>query len=264
MKSEIKFGPVGLGCAKDAVSTLEKYKSFGFSACEIAFNYSVYIKKDEALKIGEAAKKLGIDLSIHAHYWINLNSQEKEKVEKSKERILQCCEIGEILGATKVVFHPGYYGNRGQLETYENIKREILELQEEIKKRNYKIKLAPETTGKLNVFGSVEEIKLLTIETGCDFCIDFAHILARYKKYMFKEIFEKFKDTQEVRDSNEFHIHFSGIEYGEKGERRHVMTQSDDLKKLIENLPKNKKITIINESPDPVKDTILGIKIFGR
>jgi deoxyribonuclease-4 len=253
---EIKLGPVGLGSAKDAVATLEKYKSFGFTACEIAFNYSVYIKKPDALKIGEAAKRLGISLSVHAHYWVNLNSEEKEKVEKSKQRILQCCEIGEILGATRVVFHPGYYGKKDQLETYENIKKEILELQEELKKRNYKIKLAPETTGKLNVFGSIDEIKLLTEETGCDFCIDFAHILARYKRYMFKDIFEKFKE------SKEFHIHFSGIEYGEKGERKHIMTPREDLKKLIEGLPKNKRITIINESPDPVADALMGINIL--
>ncbi len=254
----IKFGPAGLGPVKDAISNLERYKSFGFKACEIAFTYSAYIKKDDAVRIGEAAKKLGVDLSIHAHYWINLNSEEEEKVRKSKERILRCCEIGEILGATRVVFHPGYYGKREQLETYQNIKREIMEMQEEIKKRNYKIKLAPETTGKVNVFGSVDEIKSLVVETGCDFCIDFAHILARHKRYMFKEIFETFKDRKE------FHIHFSGIEYGEKGEKKHIMTPSDGLKELIKDLPRGKKITIINESPDPVAGALMGVKLVGK
>ncbi|MEN7982143.1 MAG: TIM barrel protein [Nanoarchaeota archaeon] len=255
MKSKIKFGPAGLGGVKEAISNLEKYKSFGFSACEIAFTYSAYIKKEDALKIGKVAKELGIQLSIHAHYWINLNSEEKEKVRKSKERILKCCEIGKFLGAKKVVFHPGYYGKKEKIETCQNIKREILELQKEIKKRNYKIKLAPETTGKVNVFGSIDEIKSLVDETGCGFCIDFAHILARYKKYMFKEVFEKFKD------SKEFHIHFSGIEYGEKGERRHIMTPHEDLKKLIENLPKDKDITIINESPDPIGGSKMGLTL---
>lgn len=258
MKYDIKFGPAGLGSVKDAIFNLEKYKSLGFKACEIAFTYSAYIKRQDALKIGEAAKKLGIDLSIHAHYWINLNSEEKEKIEKSKERILQCCEIGELLGAKRVVFHPGYYGKKGQLETYQNIKNEMIELQKELKRRNYKIKLAPETTGKVNVFGSVDEIKSLVVETGCDMCIDFAHILARYKKYMFKEIFEKFKD------SKSFHIHFSGIEYGEKGEKRHIMTPREDLKELIRSLPKNKEITIINESPDPVAGALMGVKLFKK
>jgi len=43
------------------------------------------------------------------------------------------------------------------------------------------------------VFRSLDEIKLLIEETGCDLGIDFVHILALYKKYMFKEVFEKFK-----------------------------------------------------------------------
>lgn len=256
MKSKIKFGPAGLGSVKDAISTLEKYKSFGFSACEIAFTYGVYIKhKEDAVKIGEAAKKLGISLSIHAPYWINLNSEKEEKIKKSKERILECCRIGTYLGATRIVFHAGFYGKRERIVACENIKKEILDLQKKIKKNNYTPKLAPEIMGKINVFGSIEEIHKLVVDTGCDFCIDFAHILARYKKYMFKEVFERFRDKKEI------HIHFSGIEHGEKGERRHIMTPCEDLKKLIDSLPKGKNITIINESPDPVAGAILGVKL---
>ena len=82
MNKKILFGPAGLGPTKDAISNLEKYASLGFSACEIAFTYSAYIKRQDAVKIGEAAKRLGISLSIHGHYWINLNSEEKEKVEE--------------------------------------------------------------------------------------------------------------------------------------------------------------------------------------
>jgi endonuclease IV len=65
--------------------------------------------------------------------------------------------------------------------------------------------------GKINVIGSLEVIEYLVNETGCSFCIDFAHILARYNKTEnFEEVkqrFGKFKD---------WHCHFSGIEYGEK------------------------------------------------
>ena len=86
----IKIGPIGLGSVKDSSETLKDYSKLGFKACEIAFTYGVYIKdKEVAEKIGETAKKQGIKLSIHAPYWINLNSKEKEKVEKSKERILR-------------------------------------------------------------------------------------------------------------------------------------------------------------------------------
>jgi len=84
----VKFGPAGLGGIKKAISNLEIYHELGLRACEIAFTYSIYIKeKEDAVKIKKAAKKYKIKLSIHAPYWINLNSDDKEKVKKSKEKI---------------------------------------------------------------------------------------------------------------------------------------------------------------------------------
>lgn len=258
----IRFGPAGIGSVKDAIFNLNKYNQLGLKACEIPFTYGIYIKKEEdAKKIKEAAKKLGIKLSIHAPYWINLNSADDEKINKSRQRILECCRVGSILGAERVIFHPGYYGKRSKEETYKNIKKEIQTLQKEIEKKGYDIKLAPETMGKVNVFGSVEEILNLVEDTGCDFCIDFAHILARDKDYKFQEVLNKLKKF----NNKEIHLHFSGIIYGESGEKYHKKTPEKDLKDLIENLlffSKEKDYIIINESPEPVEDSVVGIKIY--
>jgi deoxyribonuclease-4 len=162
-------------------------------AAEIPFTYGVFVKtKEDAEKIKKASEKFNISLSIHAPYWINLNSLEKEKVEKSKQRILECCKIGELIGVKKVVFHAGFYGEDSIEKTYEEIKKIILELLETISENKWKIKIAPEIMGKKNVFGSIDEINKLVVETGCDFCIDFAHVLARYGNYNFEEIKEKF------------------------------------------------------------------------
>lgn len=253
----IKFGPAGLGPVKEAISNLEEFHKLGLKACEIAFTYGVYIHDiKDAEKIGKKAENLGIRLSIHAPYWLNLNSKEKLKISQSKKRILDCCKIGEKLKAYKVVFHSGYYGGMKPEETYENIKKAVLEIQEEIKKNNWKIKIAPEIMGKINVFGSIEEIAKLAEETKCSFCIDFAHVLARYKKPSYgliKERFGKYK---------EWHCHFSGIEYSDKGEKRHIKTPKEKWKELLENLPKDKDITIINESPDMIEDSVEGLKMF--
>jgi deoxyribonuclease-4 len=255
----IKFGPAGLGKVKEAISNLEEYSKKGIRACEIAFTYGVYIKeKEDALNIGKVAEKLGISLSIHAPYWINLNSIEPKKVEQSKERILACLKIGTLLKVKKVVFHPGYYGKTSKEETYEKIKNEIIELQKFRKQNRYTPELAPETTGKINVFGSIEEIAQLVRDTECSFTIDFAHILAREKNYSFKRVSEAF------RNEKEWHIHFSGIEYSEKGERKHKITQESEIKELLNNLPKNKEYTIINEAPDPIADSVKSIKIYDK
>ncbi len=255
----IIFGPGGLGGVKEAVANLEYYASQGIKACEIEFTYGVYIKKEEDIRaIRDAAKKLGIKLSIHAHYWINLNSDDKKKVEQSKKRILDCCEVGEKLGVYRVVFHPGYYGKKDKEETYENIKEAILDIQKEIKRKGWKIKIAPETTGRVNVFGSVEEIKRLIRDTHCSFTVDFAHLLARSNGRMkYEEMVEDFKEFKEL------HCHFSGINYGEKGEKNHIMTDKKDVKELVRLLKKTgQEVVIINESPDPVADAIMSVNVL--
>ena len=83
--SKIKFGPSGLGPVKEAVANLERYAELGLEVCEVAFTYGAYIKEEEdAVAIGEAAKRLGIVLTIHAPYYVNLNSKEVEKIAASK------------------------------------------------------------------------------------------------------------------------------------------------------------------------------------
>jgi deoxyribonuclease IV len=253
----IKFGPAGLGGTKEAVKNLEKFHKLGITACEISFTYGPYIKEEDAPAIKEAAEKFGIQLSIHAPYWVNLNSDDAKKKEMSKKRILSSCKVGEVLGARYVVFHPGYYGTGSREDAYDNIRDSIKDIMKELKKRKYKIKIAAETMGKVNVFGSVEEIKKLVKDTGCEFCLDFAHLLARSNgKMTYKEMVKEFKEFKVWR------CHFSGIVYGDKGEKHHKPTPREELKKLLKELPKGHDITIINESPKPVDDSVMGIKIL--
>lgn len=256
------FGPAGLGPVKTAPQVLEQYHRLGLRACEIAFTYSAYIKPGECPVIREKAKQLDIELSIHAPYFVNLNSSEKAKREATKKRILACCEIGELLDAKVVVFHPGYYTSGGDTaekreQTYQNIRQGILELMKEREKRRWNILLAPETMGKVNVFGSIGEIARLVRETGCSFCIDFAHILAREKSVNYKKIEQAFPQK-------EWHVHFSGIVYGDKGEKHHIITEKKAWQELLKNLPRDKNIRIINESPTMVDDSVEGLKLWEK
>jgi len=251
----VKFGPAGIGSVKEVKKTFEKYHKKGIKACEIPFTYQIYIKKKEdAIRIKKAAKKFGIELTAHAPYWINLNSEDEEKIKGSEKRILESCRVGHWLGVKRIVFHPGFYGKDSKEETYLQIKERITGLQKEIEKNKWDVKLAPETMGKINVFGSIDEIHKLVEETGCGFCIDFAHILAREKRVDFEKLKRLFPQKK-------WHCHFSGIEYGEKGEKHHKNTSRKDWEDLLSKLPTTKLITIINESPSPIEDSVLGIEI---
>jgi deoxyribonuclease-4 len=250
----IIFGPAGLGSTKLAAQTLEAFAKKGLKACEIAFVHGPYIKPEDTAAVREAAEKFGISLSIHAPYYVNLGSEEKEKREASKERILKCCEIGEMLGAKTVVFHPGYYGENRE-KTYDVVKQQVEDMLAHIKKKGWKIQIAPEIMGKTNVFGSLDEISRLAKETGSFFCIDFAHLLARDKKVDYDAVERAFPQKR-------WHVHFSGIIYGDKGEKSHKPTESKEWKELLKKLPKDREIVIINESPSMVDDSVDGLKIY--
>lgn len=250
----ITIGPAGTG-GKDP-ENLVRIKKEGFGAVEVAFTYSVWMSNADAEKYKKVNKKLGLKLSIHAPYYINLNSKEKRIIRSSKARILKCCERAHHMGALKVVFHPGYYGEMEKEETYQNIKKAILDMLKEIKKNKWDVKLAPEVMGKKNVFGSVDDISRLKKETGCSFCIDFSHVLARNGKIDFNHVFKKFKDKN-------IHCHISGIEYGDKGELHHKITPISFIKKIINEIKKRKvNAILINESPDPIGDSKKALKLI--
>jgi len=251
----IWLGPAGTG--EGSEQGLKHIKELGLDGVEIEFTYGVRMSVETAKKLGVLAKKLGLKLSVHAPYYINLASDEIEKREASMKRILDSCERGYYLTAKYIVFHAAYYGKRNKEEIYTIVKKAILDMQRIIKKNKWDVILTPETTGKKSQFGDLDELLRLHKETGCSFCVDFAHLLARNGSIDYDEILNKLKGFKEV------HCHFSGIEYSEKGERRHVITEKNDIKALFEKLLKTKiNFMIINESPDPLGDSLKAKKVL--
>jgi deoxyribonuclease IV len=226
---------------------LKEINSLKLEALEVEFTYGVRMSNAEAKRIGDLAKKLNIKLSVHAPYYINLASLDAKKIAASKKRILDSCERAHYLNAKNVVFHAGFYQKKDKEDIYQIIKKELIDLQKIIKEKKWNSQLCPETTGKKTQFGSLEELQRLKDEIGINYCVDFSHLLAREGKIDYKKLLEKLPKR--------FHAHYSGIEYGEKGERRHLLVDMADFKKLAEELKKqDKNVTIICESPDPISD----------
>ncbi|MFH1506377.1 MAG: TIM barrel protein [archaeon] len=233
-------GSAGLGNEEG----LKKAASMGLKCYEVEFTHGVQMKNDLAKKLGKLASELGIKLSIHAPYYINLASKEKPKIFASKKRILDSCERGHYLGAKKVVFHAGFFQGQDVESVYEMIKEALVDMQGTIKKRGWSVELAPEVTGKPSQFGSIEELMRLRKEIGISYCVDFAHLYARQQgKIDYSKVLKMIPDK-------EFHAHFSGINYGPKGERNHIAVDIDQFKKLARAINKAKKeVSLINESP---------------
>jgi deoxyribonuclease-4 len=252
------FGPASIGSpAKEGLKQLHEH---GVKTSEIAFGRGVYMTNKLAKEVGELAKKLGISLSIHAPYYVNLNSPEKAKVKASVGRIMQTCERAHHLGAKWIIFHAAYYMKNDPEEVYQRVKEEMVSMQKKIKEKGWDVVLCPETTGKGSQFGSLDELVRLSEETGCGVCVDFAHLKARnIGEIDYDEVMKKVKKIKHLT------CHFSGIVWGEKGERHHILTPEEEIKELLSYLKKYKINTrIINESPDVFGDTLKSIRIWNE
>ena len=239
-------GTAGLGYEKG----LPTLKDEGLTALEVEFTYGVRMSDEKATEVGKMAKDYGISLSVHAPYYVNLASEEAEKIESSKKRILDSCQKAHILGARYVVFHPAFYGKNSKEYVYEMVKKAVLEMQEEISKKGWDVVICPETMGKISQFGSVEELVKLHDETGCGVCVDFAHLLAREGKHEYEKLMPIIKKLPDVT------CHFSGINYGPKGEKNHILTSEDEIRELLGYLLKyDVSVRIISESPEPIEDS---------
>jgi deoxyribonuclease-4 len=258
---KIKLGPAG-SPKKSTIEGIEFVKKVGLQALEVEYVRGVHMSLELAKQVGELAKKLNIKLSVHAPYFINLSSKEKKKIEESKKRIFMSCERAGLMGAKVVVFHPGYYMEQDKKQVFSMIKDACDDLVKEMHEKNIKnVNLALETSGKVNSFGTIQEIiNICKHNKRCIPCIDFAHIYAYNKgKIDYSDVFDLFK----ILKLEHYHCHFSGIQFSEKGERNHINMSKPDFNELAREILKRKlNITIISESPITYLDSLKQKKIL--
>ncbi|MBD3354359.1 TIM barrel protein [Candidatus Woesearchaeota archaeon] len=257
--TKIYFGNAGSGGLGNEKG-IKHAGELGLDAMEVAFTYGVRMSNSMAKKIKKTAEKNNIRLSVHAPYYINLASKDRSKITASKKRILKSCERAHYMDASPVVFHAGFYQSRNHEDIYNMIKKQILDIKKKIRSKGWKVKLAPETTGKPSQFAGLDELLRLKRSAGCSICIDFAHLYARSQGNIdYNEIMKKLKHLSHI------HCHFSGITYTTKGERSHKLMEKDFFMPLAKAIKKAKpkSMTIINESPDVFGDAVKMKKWFG-
>lgn len=229
---------------------------------ELEFVRGVRIS-DKSRDAVSAATKV---ITAHAPFYVNLNAREEDKLEASVQRIIETAQVANELGGFSITFHAGYYLEQDAELVYNNIKSKIKEITDELAKVNNKIWIRPETTGKSTQWGDLEEIIRLSKEFETVLpCVDFSHLHARYNGISntydeFCAIFEKIgKELGQIALEN-FHAHIAGIEYGAKGEKKHLnLEESDfnykDLLKAFKSF--NIKGAVVCESPNIEDDAKL-------
>jgi deoxyribonuclease IV len=265
---QLFFGTAGIPHSTEKDSSIEgikQVKKLGLKCMELEFVQGVRVNEEMAMEIAKVAKRNRITLSVHAPYFINFNSLDKKKVHASRYRLLRSARIGHLCGAVSVAFHPGFYMGKGKTDVYKVIKQEILQVTEILRDEDNTILIRPEVTGKLSSFGDLGEVLRLSSEIeNVHPCVDFAHLHARTGEYNSYEEFCKVLRFIEHKLGKtalqEMHIHVAGIQYGPKGERKHLNLKESDLNysELLRALMDfDVKGIVICESPNLEEDALL-------
>ncbi|MEM2877946.1 MAG: TIM barrel protein [Candidatus Hadarchaeales archaeon] len=269
----IFLGPAGVPISSDDGSTVggvKKVAELGLNAMEVEFVRGVSMGADTAKEVGRVAADLGVRLSVHCPYFVNLCTSDAKKLEASKKRILDSVQRAHQMKATIAVFHPGYYGNLSLEEAFEAVKESCADMLRRMRSAGIReVKLGLETTGKVSAFGTLDEIvDLCEVLKGCEPVVDFAHIWARQGgRIDYREIFAKVKPL----GIENLHCHFTSMEWspakveGQGNEKRHLPIEFDTppFRPLAEEIMRRDiGITIISESPVLEQDSLKMRRVF--
>lgn len=247
--------PLATG-SKGYDKAFEILKDMGLDGMELEFVHGVRISDDSK----EIVKNSDLVKTIHAPFYINLNSKEPEKVDASVQRIIETARVANEIGAFSITYHAAFYMGKDKDTVYKQVSTQTKLISDTLKDENIKVWIRPETTGKATQWGDLDEIINLSKEYEQVLpCVDFSHIHARYNGTHntydeFAKIFEKIgTELADKKPLENFHAHIAGIAYGEKGEKKHLNLEESDMnyKDLLKAFKDfNVKGAIVCESPN--------------
>lgn len=230
----IRFGPSGNGRRfyedgnKSSVEMPAWLKKIGLDAYEYSCTKGVNIGEATARAIGEEGARNDIFISIHAPYYINLSSTERDKRENSRGYILQTLVAARWMGARRVVVHTGAASKLDRGWALETASRELEEVIREADNMGLSdIAICPEVLGKKNQLGTLDEIlAMCKMDERLIPTIDFGHVHARDLGALnsiedFDRVLVKIENELGYERLKNLHAHFSRIEYTSGGEKKH-------------------------------------------
>ena len=229
------FGPAGTSIDfkklgyKNSLDIPKFTKSYGLDTFEYQCGRGVNIGEEKARELGRLANEEGISLSLHAPYYISMSSTEEEKRLNSINYILASAKAVNFMGGNRIIVHTGSCGKISREYALElaidTMKKAIIALDEA---GLGDIHICPETMGKVNQLGTLEEVlELCKLDERLIPCIDFGHLnardLGRFKNAAdFNIVFDKIESALGIDRLKTFHSHFSKIEYTTGGEKKHL------------------------------------------
>ena len=250
--NQARFGTAGAGELfyqegyKHSQEAPEFLHKMGLTAFEYQCGRGVRIGEEKARLLGENAVKCDVALSIHAPYYISLSTKEPQKIENNLRYFRESAQAAKVMGASRVVFHPGSVGKgENREEVFRIAYQALAEIISQLNQEGYReIIFCPETMGKLNQLGDLDEtLAFCKISDNMLPCIDFGHLNCRLQGAIieiddYRAIFQRTTEVLGEEKAKNLHAHFSKIEYAKGGEKKHLTfadtTYGPDYEPLME------------------------------
>ena len=227
------FGPGGNSVDFPSKSSLEApgwLASLGLDLYEYECGRGVNISEESARELGSRARQAGIGLTLHAPYFVSLANPDPESLKKTVGYVLSACRAADWMGATRVVVHSGSLMKRTRREAQDISLRSMAEVIRVCDGEGYgHITLCPETMGKINQLGDLDEVlEMCELDGRLLPTVDFGHLYARSLgadegAEAFIRILDRMKEVLGEERASRFHSHFSRIAFTPKGgEKCHV------------------------------------------
>ncbi len=237
----ITFGPGGNSDSfadrklKFPENIAEYLKEFSLNGYEIECGRGVNISANTYKLLPQIAKENNIYISLHAPYYISLSSVEEETRLKSIEYILQSATAARKLGAEKIVVHSGSCASLSREEALDLASDTLFRARQRLITEGLEdIIICPETMGKINQLGTLDEVlELCKVDISFLPCVDFGHLNARTfggikTKADYADILGRIEDTLGFERLSNMHIHFSKIQYTKGGEKTHLTFEDNE------------------------------------
>lgn len=235
----ILFGPAGVPLSsptRNSEDGVREVKRLGLDLMEVEFVRGVNMSAASATSLGKVAAENGIALTAHGPYFINLCSEEEDKVEASIKRILDTARRCHQFGGRSITFHAAFFQKKDPEAVFECVVGQMTDILQTLRAEGVTVAVAPEVTGKPSQFAGVDELtRLAQAVPGLSVCIDFSHHAARLagkeNNYEgFCRALQMVKDRLGPEALRNLHMHSSGIEWTPKGEKKHHRLADSDFK----------------------------------
>ena len=235
-----KFGPAGnsesfSASHKSSLDAPGWLRELGLDCYEYQCGKGVRVSHETAVALGKKAQEAEIQLSLHAPYFINLANPDPESLAKTTGYILAACEAADWMGARRVIIHTGALMKRTRREALDTAKTSLAAVLRSCDDAGFAhMTLCPETMGKINQLGDLDEVlELCDLDGRLIPCVDFGHLYARSLgadegMEATERMLARMEESLGLARAQVFHSHFSRIEFTPNGGEKCHRTFADN------------------------------------